>query len=113
MAYQNSKSPKPKEATSTKMVASLKSNVLLCSRMFIANQLRQGDLAEFLSHENQSYPPSLSDYGRFFIGTKSEFLKIFEAVERIEGEPDCTIEDGGRLLHYIHPTGPSFREYAD
>ena len=107
------KIPKAKKAISTKMVASLKSNVLLCSRMFIANQQRQGDLAEFFSHENQSYPPSLSDYGRFYTGTKSELLKIFEAVERIEGEPDCAIEDGGLLPHSIHPTGPSFREYAD
>ena len=46
------KAPKAKKATSEKMVASLKSNVLLCSRMFIANQQRQGDLAEFFSHEN-------------------------------------------------------------
>ena len=100
MGYHCSKPPKQRRPLLRK-VASLKSNVLLCSRMFIANQQRQGDLAEFFSHENQSYPPSLSDYGRFYIGTKSELLKIFEAVEHIGGEPDCTIEDGGLLLHSI------------
>ena len=102
------KTPKARKTNSTKMVASLKSNVLLCSRMFIANQQRQGDLAEFFSHENQSYPPSMSDYGRLYTGTKSELLKVFEIVDHIEGKPDCAIEDGRLLLHTIHPTGPSF-----
>lgn len=107
------KTPKPKKDTTGKQVASLKSNVALCSRMFIANQQRQGDLAEFFSHENQSHPPSISDFGQLYTGTKSELLKFFEPINQFDRTFECSIEDGGLLLHTIYPTGSTFQEYAE
>ena len=73
--------------------------------MFIANQQREGDLADFFSHENQSHPPSTSDFGKFYTGTKSELLKLFEAVNHNDDHHDCVIDDGGLLLHILHPKG--------
>ena len=70
-------------------------------------------LAEFFSHENQPYPPSLSDFGKLYTGTKSELLKLFETVSQIDQNYDCSIQDGGLLLHTIQPTGNTFQEYAD
>ena len=107
------KTPKTKADITGKQIASLRSNVALCSRMFIANQQRQGDLAEFFSHENQPYPPSLSDFGNLYTGSKSELLKAFETVSQIDENFDCSIQDGGLLLHTIQPTGNTFQEYAD
>ena len=106
------KMPKPKKDSSGKQIASLKSNVALCSRMFIANQQRQGDLEDFFSHENQSHPP-ISDFGRLYTGTKSDLLKLFEPANKLDRLPDCLIEDGGLLLHTIQPTGSTFNDYAE
>ena len=41
----------------------VKSNVALFSRLFIACQLRESDLETFFQHENQAFPPSLSENG--------------------------------------------------
>ena len=61
--------PAPKETTKDKMkIASLKSNCSLFSRLYISCQVREGDLDSFFTHENQSYPPSLSQYGTLKIG---------------------------------------------
>ena len=40
-----------------------KSNVALFSRLFIACQLREGDLETFFQRENPAFPPSLSENG--------------------------------------------------
>ena len=38
-------------------------------------QSREGDLEEFFSHEVQSFPPSLSEFGKLYLlGTKSELM---------------------------------------
>ena len=41
---------------------------------YIACQVRHTDMANFFSHENQSYPPSLSNHGALRSGTKSDLL---------------------------------------
>src|SRR5258705_211112 len=51
----------PVRAKSNKQLqSSLKNDCTLFSRLFIASQIRNGDLDEFFRHENQAYPPSLS-----------------------------------------------------
>ena len=41
--------------------------------------LREGDLEEFFSHEVQSFPPSMSEFGKLYLpGTKSELMKSLE-----------------------------------
>ena len=41
----------------------------LFSCLYIASQQREGDLEEFFKHENQPYPPSLSEFGNLRFGT--------------------------------------------
>ena len=105
--------PKPKKDITGKQIASLKSNVALCSRMFIAHQQRQGDLADFFNHENQPHPPSISDYGQLYSGTKSDLLKLFEPMSQCDRNFECCIEDGGLLLLTIYPSGYTFQNYAN
>lgn len=55
-------------------LASLKSDVGLFSWLYIGCQTRDGNLEEFFCHENQAYPPALSDCGNLYLGTKSDQL---------------------------------------
>ena len=58
------KRPKPKlKPKQAKQVAMLKDNVALFSRLYIVAKHMDCDMASFFKHENQHYPPSLSDYG--------------------------------------------------
>ena len=43
--------------------SSLKNYCSLFSRLYIASQIRSGDLDQFFQHENQAYPPALSQMG--------------------------------------------------
>ena len=56
------------ESKARKQIKSLKDDVSLFSRLFIACQAREGDLEEFFSHENQVSPPSLSVSGKLRLG---------------------------------------------
>ncbi|MES9884863.1 MAG: hypothetical protein ABW185_28795, partial [Sedimenticola sp.] len=56
-------------------------NSSLFGRLYIANQQRHGDPATFFSHENQSTPPSLSDFGKIRHGQKSKLLGCIESSE--------------------------------
>ena len=58
----------------TNNVATMKSNISLFSRLYIANQRRAGDLDTFFSHENSSVPPSLSKDGMLRSGDKSDLI---------------------------------------
>ena len=42
----------------------LQNNVALFGQLYISMQSRDGDLKEFFAHEIQSFPPSLSDFGK-------------------------------------------------
>ena len=54
-------------------------NAALFGQLYVAMQTRESDLMEFFAHEMQSFPPSLSDYGKLHLpGTKSELLKCIE-----------------------------------
>ena len=53
-----------------KKVEILKNNVALFGQLYIATQSRDGDLDEFFAHEIQSFPPSLSDFGKLHLPSK-------------------------------------------
>ena len=56
--------PPTKEKSSDKLkIASLKRNCSLFSCLYVSCQVRDGNLEEFFGHKNQSFPPSLSQYG--------------------------------------------------
>ena len=76
-----------------KKVASLKQDCQLYSSLYVACQNREGDLEEFLAHENHAYPPSLLIYGEMLSTDKSDMIKIFEnLVETSSVKPDFTAE---------------------
>ena len=79
---------------------------------------RDVDLDSFFSHENQSYPPSLSSYGKLRHGKKSDLLECLEKpiVNRCNEKPetDVTIIDGAALVRILAPKGcKTFQEYTE
>ncbi len=77
--------PPPRKKSKTAMqVSSLKSDVSLFSRLFIAGQSRDGTLEEFFHHENQVCPPLLSQFGKQRLGAKSELLHCLESIVELD-----------------------------
>ena len=65
-----------------------------------------GDLEGFFEHENQPWPPSLSQMGEMRQGQKADLGKCLESLE--EGEPDAPavdakIIDGAVLVQMLSP----------
>ena len=94
----------------------LKSDVELFSRLYIGCQTREGNLEEFFCHENQAYPPALSDGGNLYLGTKSDLLSCLQAVsDCLYDAPvvDAIIIDGAVIVQMLKPdTVKNFDEYA-
>ena len=87
-------------------VTSLKQDCSLYASLYVACQTRECDLDEFFSHENHSYPPSLSQYGRVRQTAKSDCIKIFSKYAEVRyQEPDITalVIDGAALVQMLPP----------
>ena len=97
-------------------LSALKNDRNLFSRLYIASQHRDGNLEDFFKHENQPYPPSLSQFGRMRFGKKSDLLKCLE-VSTQQSPPstyDVKIFDGAAIVHALLPgTAITFSQYAD
>ena len=80
-------------------------------------QSREGYLEEFFCHEVQSFPPSLSEFGKLYLpGTKSELMKCLEPLH--ESTPpetfSCKVLDGAVIVHCLSIAGiTTFKEYAE
>ena len=61
-------------------VTELRTDCALFSQLYIVCQSCDGDLDEFFRHENQPYPPSLSQHGSLRLGTKSDLLTCFSSL---------------------------------
>lgn len=109
--------PPSKQKSNDKMkIASLKSNCSLFSRLYVSCQVREGNLEEFFCHENQSFPPSLSQFGKLRSGSKSDLLSCLEKVSPSRAEipsVDALLLDGAAIVNILKP-GPSktFEEYS-
>ena len=70
------KRPQPKQiAVQGRKIKVLQNNVALFEQLYISMQNRDGDLSEFFAHEIQSFPPSLSYFGKLHLpNTKSNVL---------------------------------------
>ena len=100
-----------------KKIKVLQNNVALFGQLYISMQSRDGDLKEFFAHEIQSFPPSLSDFGKLHLpNTKSDLLKCLDQNEQLEPPSlcDCIVLDGAVIVHLL-PTAEArtFNEYAD
>ena len=97
-------------------VASLKCDVELFSRLYIGCQTREGNLEEFVRHENQAYPPALSDDGKLHLGTKSGLLACLKGHSECQSDApviNSIIIDGAVIVQMLKPAAvKNFDEYA-
>ena len=110
--------PPTRVVSNTKaQISSLKQNCSLFSQLYISCQVRDGDLDEFFRHENQSYPPSLSQNGRLRHGTKADLLHCL-----MDLCPDATdtpnvgalLLDGAATINMLKPgASRTFQEYSE
>ena len=64
-------------------IASIKSDCSLFARLYASCQVRDRDLDWFFCHENQSFPPALTQFGELRSGMKSDLLSCFEMISPI------------------------------
>ena len=80
------------------------SAVSLLSHLYVYCQVRYGDLDTFFSHENQSFPPSLSSFDDIRPGTKSDVLSYLEKMcppETARPEVDALLIDGAVIVQNV------------
>ncbi len=111
------KCPKSKSKTKrSKTVEGLKCDVSLFSRLYIVAKDRDIDMANFFRHENQPFPPSLSEYGRLRFSKKSDLMSVLPTSNECEVPSffDAMAMDGAAIVHILPTTSiTSFDEYAD
>lgn len=114
----SSKSVLKKQDSKSMKISELKSDVQLFSRLYIACQARNGDLEEFFGHENQRFPPSISQHGLIRFGTKLDLLSCLEDISSTSRDidqlhVDTIIVDGAVVVQMIRPgCCRNFQEYA-
>jgi len=94
-----------KKKTNNKL-QTMRSDLSLFSRMFIACQHRDGDLDNVFAHENHSWPPSLADNDEMRSSSKSDLMEPLDKLcENSVGQPDaeCIVIDGAAVCQSIDP----------
>ena len=99
--------PPIREKTKSQL-ASLKNDCSLFSRLYVASQVRNGNLDKFFEHENQAYPPALSQNGKLSSGTKTDLVSCLE--ELVNSHENAThpsveviILDGSVIVNMLRP----------
>lgn len=65
-------------------------------------EFRDGDLGDFFSHENQPWPPSLSEHGKLRLPTKkSDLLKCVNTGTTDEPPSSFDANDGPAIVHAL------------
>ena len=99
--------PQEKQRSRSKEpVASLKTNCTLFSRLYISCQARQCNLDSFFEHENQAYPPSISDMGQLRQGSKSDLMECLTKSSQLSSIHlgiDAKVLDGAAIVHMVRP----------
>ncbi|ELU07992.1 hypothetical protein CAPTEDRAFT_216620 [Capitella teleta] len=94
----------------------LKRDCGLFSRLYVACQIRDGNLDEFFAHEIQASPPSLAQGGQMRATSKADILTCIyqNDVSTCYPTVDVLILDGAAVVHMLNP-GPSttFQQYVD
>ncbi|XP_076078833.1 uncharacterized protein LOC143048849 [Mytilus galloprovincialis] len=104
------------ESKEKRQISSLKQNCSLFSQLYVSCQVRDSDLDEFFPHENQAYPPSLSQFGQLRLGSKSDLLVPLEKMCVIVTEipdVDAIILDGAVIVNILKPRFcKTFEDYS-
>ena len=80
----------------------------LFGKLYIAMQNRDGNLKELFPHEIQSFPPSLSEFGKLHLpNVKSELLKCLQLSTEPEPPMSCDYKvlDSAVIVHCLPTTG--------
>jgi len=83
----------------------MKQSCAFLAHLYISCLVRQGNIKEFFSYENQSYPPSLSQDGMSRTGSKSDLVPILERFgDGNSSKPDVDVLmlDGAAIEHMSH-----------
>ena len=100
-----------------KHLKAMKRDRTLFSTLYIVCQVRQISMVDFFSHENQPYPPSLSEYGSMRSGTKADLLVCLEDLIPTHDtvnrqDVHMVILDGAANMNMIKPgKSDSFNDY--
>ena len=98
--------------------STLKNDCSLFSRLYIASKIRSGDLDQFFQHENQAYPPALSQMGKLRTGTKYDLVDWLEnLVPAQDISPTPVVQvillDGAAIVNTLRPGfAKTFSDYA-
>ena len=111
-------SKKKENSKSQNELTLAKNDAALFSKLYIGCQNRDGDIDEFFKHENQAFPPSLSDFGKLRATVKSELLTCFEALSPPKRElpngVSVVILDGAAIVQLLKVVGVStYEQYAN
>ena len=105
-----------KSATRQPQVAMLKKNCELFSQLYIACQVRDGNLDEFFSHEHKTFPPSLSKDGMLHTGNKSDILSSLDDIQDTSQDKpsiECTVIDGPAVVNILALLNcTTFKDYS-
>ena len=99
-------------------LVSLKSDCRLYASLYVACQVRKGNLDDFFLHENHSYPISISEYGKLRkCNEKSAFLKCLEDIKQPQFDSpvvDGCVIDGAAFVHMNPPVvSQTYGQYCD
>ena len=107
----------PAKLKEKQKVSGLRNDCSLFSRLFISCQIRSGNLEEFFKHENQPYPPSLSQAGQINKGIKADLISCLEELDSsvcaTRPTVDVTILDCAAVVHLLQPKyAKTFGDFA-
>ena len=96
------------KASKTKQkLATLNAERRLYANLYVACQSREGDLDTFFSHENHSFPVSISEYGKLRKAiAKSDFIECLESKVEVKYEaPNVAMKiiDGAAFVNMNRP----------
>ena len=100
-----------KRLVNNKLVSATNDHQLF-SRLYIACQMRDGDLDSFFQHENQSFPPAISENGEIRFGTKSDLLTCLATSSNTVANVDAIIVDGAAIVQMYPQQCKTFDDHA-
>ena len=94
--------------------------VQLFSQLYVATQVRDGDMEEFFTHETLDHPPSLSKHGTIRSGDKSDLIQCLKSLANEQDMPldmpdvDGLVIEGAVLVNQLKPNkDQSFTAYPE
>ena len=96
----------------------MKDDCSLFLSLYIACQTRAGDLDNFFTHENHSFPVSISEYGDLGKYSKSDFIACLTSIIELLYEATAVngiVIDGAAMVHtsYTESSIKTFIEYCE